>query len=120
MNKQMTENMATWTKKFGLDINAGPTDDKLKWAMDPKLDINSLDLAQTGDLLFALSSYHYTLAAQMGRVYAIMRHDNDPSARFKLNVIKPQHDSLELKISVVKKLFDRRANEHRRANANAT
>jgi len=117
MNKETTQKMTTWSRKFGLDINAGPTDDKLKWALDPNLDTTKLDLDKTGDLLFALSSYHYTLAAEMGRVYAIMRHDNDDLARAKLNVIKPQHDSLEIKISVVKKLFDRRANEHRRNNA---
>jgi len=117
MDRATKEKMAEWTSKFGLNINAGPADDKLKWALDPELDVKELDLDETGDLLFTLSSYHYTLAAEMGRVYAIMRYSNDDVARAKLNVIKPQHDSLELKISVVKKLFDRRCNEYRRQNA---
>lgn len=113
MNRETVEKMAAWSSKFGLNINAGPEEDKLKWALDPNLKVASLDLGQTGELLFILASYHYTLAAEMGRVYAIMRHDNDPLARAKLNVIKPQHDSIELKISVVKKLFDRRIHEHK-------
>jgi len=117
MNADTTEKLAKWTQKFGLNIHTGPGEDKLKWALSPDLDIKSLDLDRAGELMFALSSFHYTLAAEMGRVFAIMRHDNCPMARLKLNIIKPQLESIELKISVVKKLFDRRANEYRRNDA---
>lgn len=116
MNTETKERLAEWTEKFGLNIHAGPENDKLKWALDPTLSPKTLDLEETGELLFVLSSYHYTLSAEQGRVFAIMRHDNCSFARAKLNIIKPQVDSLELKISVIKKLFDRRANDHRRVN----
>jgi len=115
--EKMWEDMAPWASKFALSLRKSPEQDKLHWALNPDLEAAKLDLDETGQLLFILSSYHYSLAAEMGRVYAKMRYNSqDAVSRAKLNIIKPHHDSIELKISVVKKLFDRKVRENIRGN----
>lgn len=115
--ENIREQMAKWGAQFALAFNKPPKEDKLEWALDPDLDASKLELDEIGDLMFILSSYHYSLAAEMGRVYARMRYNpSDTVSRYKLNVIKPQHDALEMKISVVKKLFDRKVYAHKRVN----
>ncbi|MHA2063174.1 MAG: hypothetical protein ACXABY_02215 [Candidatus Thorarchaeota archaeon] len=115
--ENIREEMAKWSAQFALGFNKPPETDKLEWALNPNLDTKHLDLDELGQLMFILSSHHFSLAAEMGRVYARMRYDNnDHVSRAKLNIIKPQHDSLEVKISVVKKLFDRKVYAHKRMN----
>ncbi len=115
--ENIREEMGKWSAKFALFLADSPKEDKLKWALDPNLETAMLGLDELGQLMFILSSFHFTLAAEMGRVYARMRYDsNDSLSRAKLNIIKPQHDSLDLKISVIKKLFDRKVYAHKRMN----
>ena len=115
--ENIREKMDKWSAQYALVFNKLPEEDRLKWALNPNLKASTLELDELGELMFVLSSYHFSLAAEMGRVYARMRYDNnDHVSRAKLNIIKPQHDSLEVKISVVKKLFDRKVHAHKRMN----
>jgi hypothetical protein len=116
MEKEIKEKLRSWSEQFGLNIRSGPENDKLKWALDPKLKVSSLEIDDVGELLFVLSSYHYSLSAEMGRAYALVCYDSDPVARAKLNIVKPQQESIALKISVVKKIFDKKIREHMRSD----
>ena len=118
--ENIREEIAKWSSKFALFLATEPETDKLEWALNGNLNTHELSLDELGQLMFILSSHHSTLAAEMGRVYARMRYDSSDSvSRVKLNIIKPQHDALDLKITVIKKLFDRKVYAHKRMNTNA-
>jgi len=68
--------------------------------------------------LFVLSTQHLSLAAEMGRNFAAVKWNGNRVDRAKLNMLKPIHDSLDLHITVLKKLYDRKVREDmRRSNA---
>jgi len=115
--ENIRDEMARWGAQYALAFNKPPEQDRLEWALNPDLNAHELSLDQLGQLMFILASYHYSLAAEMGRVYARMRYNpSDNVSRAKLNIIKPQHDSLEVKINVIKKLFDRKVYASKRMN----
>lgn len=97
-----------WSHRYGLDKGRRGLDKtRLDWALDPNLQLSELSIDELGDLMFILSSYHYTLAAEMGRNYSRIKYSRtDKKSEAKLGIIKPLHDSLEVKISIIKKVFD--------------
>lgn len=107
-----------WKKQWGLDLINSPENDRLTRALDASLKPSSMTLDELGDYLFVLSTQHLSLAAEMGRNFAAVKWNGNRVDRAKLNMLKPIHDSLDLHITVLKKLYDRKVREDmRRSNA---
>lgn len=110
----MKEEFSNWKSRWGLTLIEDVQTDKLEWALGCISEASSLTIDEIGDLMFVLSSHHTALSAEMGRNFARVRWKNDPTSRAKLNMIKPVVESIELKITVLKKLFDRKVREDMR------
>lgn len=107
-----------WKNRWGLALIKDVNADRLEWALNNTQKASELSLDELGDLMFVLASHHVSLSAEMGRNFAAMKWNGNNVDRAKLNMIKPIVESIELKITVLKKLFDRRVREDmRRKNA---
>ena len=107
-----------WKKQWGLNLINSPEGDRLAAAFDATLHPSVMTLDELGDCMFVLSTQHLSLAAEMGRNFAAVKWNGNKISRAKLNMLKPIHDSLDLHITVLKKLYDRKVREDmRRSNA---
>ena len=112
MNEEEQQIFIDWKKQWGLDLINSPTDDRLKSAFDADRTPSTMSLNELGDYMFVLSTQHLSLAAEMGRNFAAVKwNERDRVSRAKLNMLKPIHDSLDLHITVLKKLYDRKVRE---------
>lgn len=107
-----------WKKQWGLVLITNPNGDRLQKALDATNKPSEMTLDELGDCMFVLSSQHLSLAAEMGRNFAAVKWNGNRVSRAKLNMLKPIHDSLDLHITVLKKLYDRKVREDMR-NKNA-
>lgn len=105
-----------WKKQWGLDLIMSPTEDLLQKYLDPTINPELLDIQELGQMMSVLSNFHFSLASEMGRKFASVRWKEHKADRAKLNMIKPIHDSLDLRISVLKKIYDRKVRKDMRSN----
>ena len=77
-----------------------------------------MEAKRVDEAMLILASYRLTLASQMGLCFARVKvleatgpRDALLTQRAKLNIIKPWHDAIEAKISVLKKVHDRKVKE---------
>jgi len=115
MNDATKDEFKNWKSRWGLTLIGDVKTDRLEWALGCVSEASSLSLDDIGDLMFVLSSHHTSLAAEMGRTFARLKWSNGDVDRAKLNMIKPIVESIELKITVLKKLFDRKVREDMRS-----
>lgn len=116
MNTEEQKIFKDWKEQWGLDLISAPSTDRLKAALDAELQPSHMTLNELGDYMFVLSTQHLSLAAEMGRNFAAVKwNERDRVSRAKLNMLKPIHDSLDLHITVLKKLYDRKVREDMRA-----
>jgi len=108
------ENNEAWKSRWGINLIKTVPGDRLEQAFDSDKLPSKMELDELGDLMFVLANHHLALAAEMGRNYSRVQWNSDRLARARLNVIKPIHDSIELKITVLKKLFDRKVRQDMR------
>lgn len=103
-----------WKETWGLNLISSPKEDKLKNVLNPDMDFSLMTIEEVGGALDVLSNYHLALAAEMGRNFAAVNWNGNKNSRAKLNMIKPIHDSIDLRITVLKKIFDKKIREDMR------
>lgn len=108
----MTE-IKNWRGSTLIDQIESPKSDQLVLLMG-RTDSRKLSIPELGYIIETLANYHLFLAAEMGRIYARVQYNGDKIERAKLNMIKPVHDSVKVKIDVLKKIFDSKVKEAER------
>lgn len=111
MNEEQQKVFMDWKKQWGLSLINKPEGDRLEKSLDAANKPSEMTLDELGDCMFVLSSQHLSLAAEMGRNFAAVKWNGNKVDRAKLNMLKPIHDSLELHITVLKKLYDRKVRQ---------
>ena len=101
-----------WRAETGLTFITSPENDAIEQAV--KLSgagFASLAPREQDEILSVLSSWHFFLSAEMGRIYARVVATSSGTDRAKLNMIKPAAEALKVKVDTLKKIYDRRIRE---------
>lgn len=115
-----------WQKEIGLStLELGPKGE-IEYAMNIHGgDLSELSIVQMDEVMSILANYLLFIAHQMGLIYARVKYleSRGPKGkllieRAKLNIIKPVHDAIKVKIDLLKKIYDRRVKENLYATGN--
>lgn len=112
MDKNELEEVKNWRLSSGLSFITSPENDAIEQAV--KLSgagFGSLAPREQDEILSVLSSWHFFLSAEMGRIYARVVAAGSATDRAKLNMIKPAAEALKVKVDTLKKIYDRRIRE---------
>lgn len=112
MEKNEMEEVKRWRGEVGLSFITSPENDAIDQAV--KLSgagFSSLAPREQDEILSVLSSWHFFLSAEMGRIYARVVVNGNVADRAKLNMIKPAAEALKVKVDTLKKIYDRRIRE---------
>ena len=115
---ELKDEIAKWRKKVGLDQLLPYDTGEVQWALNIGKSINYEEVGKVGEVMMILSNLRFTVAEQMGMVFARVRYlethgrgDELSVQRAKLNIIKPFHDAIDAKVAVVKKIYDFKVKE---------
>lgn len=115
----------TWKESTRIsNISLGDTNEiKAAMGLGAK-EISSFSLRELDESLIVLTNYLIYVSYEMGRLFAMVRFLESTDdrqklniERVKLNIVKPVHDALKVKIDILKKIYDRKIWE---ARSNAT
>jgi len=116
---ELKDEIAKWRTKIGLDQLLPYDTGEIQWALNIGKDLNYLEVGKVGEVMLILSNLRFTVAEQMGMVFARVRYcethgpKNELAVqRAKLNIVKPFHDAIEAKVAVVKKVYDFKVKEY--------
>ena len=112
MEKSEMDEVKKWRAETGLTFITSPENDAIEQAV--KLSgagFASLAPREQDEILSVLSSWHFFLSAEMGRIYARVVATSSGTDRAKLNMIKPAAEALKVKVDTLKKIYDRRIRE---------
>lgn len=122
--RPLSEEIEKWRKKVGLDQLQPYDTGDIGYALNVGKELNYLEVGKVGEVMMILSNLRFTVAEQMGMVFARVRYleAHGPRGeldiqRAKLNIIKPFHDAIEAKIAVVKKIYDFKVKEYLNASS---
>lgn len=115
----MKDEIERWKTATGLSSISMGDKDCIQYAMDVEgVELTTLNVIQLDEVLSILANYHIFLASEMGTLFARVKYleANGPSGdlnlqRAKLNMVKPVHDAIKVKIDVLKKIYDRHVRE---------
>ena len=117
----LKQSIDEWLKQVGIDQLHPYDTGELAWAINVGKELNDLEAAEVDAAMLILANYRLMLSYQMGMCFARVKYleQRGPRAaldaeRAKLNIIKPWHDGIEAKITVIKKIHDRKVKEAHR------
>ena len=107
-----------WLKSTGIDRLQPYDTGEIDFAINAGKQLSSMEAAKVDEVMLVLSNYRLNLSFQMGLCFARVKalevtgpRDELIAQRAKLNIVKPWHDAIEAKISVLKKVHDRKVRE---------
>ena len=107
-----------WLKDTGIDQLQPYDTGEIAFAVNAGKDLSGMTAADVDKVMIVLANYRLTLAYKMGVCFARVKvleatgpRDALIEQRAKLNIIKPWHDAIEAKITVLKKIHDRKVRE---------
>jgi hypothetical protein len=104
-----------WLKDTGIDRLQPYDTGEIDFAINAGKQLSSMEAAKVDEVMLILANYRIHLAFQMGLCFARVKaleatgpREELVAQRAKLNIIKPWHDAIEAKITVLKKVHDRK------------
>ncbi len=109
-----------WRKQTGLSTIEMGDKSEVEYAMGIcGTALTTLSPVQMDEVMSNLANYLLFMAHEMGVIFARVRYleavgprDKLVVERAKLNIIKPVHDAIKVKIDLLKKIYDRKVREH--------
>lgn len=112
---ELKEHIEKWLKETGIDQLQPYDTGEIAWALNIGKELVSLDAKTIDEAMIILANYRIMLAYKMGMCFARVKtleaqgpRDQLLQQRAQLNIIKPFHDAIEAKITVLKKIHDRK------------
>lgn len=115
------EQIENWRKEAGLNTIEMGDKSEIEYAMTIYgSDLTQLSAVQMDEVMSTLANYLIYVAHEMGTIFARVRYlesTRGPASslnteRAKLNIIKPVHDAIKVKIDLLKKIYDRKVKEN--------
>lgn len=121
---EIKKDIEGWKKQIGLDGIQSNAQNEIQFVMSlTSKELAAMDAKQFDEIMLVLGNWFFFLSHEMGTIYARVRHmQNTPSEkldleRAKLNILKPVHEALKVKIEVFKKVYERKIWEVRNASS---
>jgi signal recognition particle subunit SEC65 len=112
VDQKEAEEIKKWRAETGLTFIVSPSEDAVEKAIKSSGEgFSELHPRSQDEVLSILSSWHFYLSAEMGRIYARVVINANEVDRAKLNMVKPVAEALKVKIETLKKIYDRRIRE---------
>lgn len=116
---EIKEKIDKWRKEVGLTFIGLGDKELISYAMNVQgSDLANLTLVQMDEVMSILANYLLFLAHEMGVLFARVKYLESIRSmnllyaeRAKLNIIKPVHDAIRVKIDLMKKIYDRKVKD---------
>ena len=123
---ELKKEIEDWRKQLGLNTLDLGDKTEIEFAMNVRgADLTALSIVQVDEVMSILANYLLYLAHEMGILFARVKYLESAGPkrhlygeRAKLNIIKPVHDAIKVKIDLLKKIYDRRVKEAQNATGN--
>lgn len=116
---ELRDQIDNWRKQIGLSTLQLGDKTEIEYAMNicgP--DLTAISIVQMDEVMSVLANYLLFLAHEMGTLFARVRYLESAGPkrllyeqRAKLNIVKPVHDAIKVKIDLLKKIYDRRVRD---------
>ena len=116
---EVKQQIEDWRKQVGLSTLELGDKDEITYAMNVQgAELTALSPVQMDEVMSVLANYLLFLAHEMGTLFARVKYleSAGPKSRLlgeraKLNIIKPVHDAIKVKIDLLKKIYDRKVKD---------
>jgi hypothetical protein len=122
---ELKEEIEDWQKQVGISTLVIGDKEVIEYSMNIQGEgLSQLTIVQLDEVMSVLANYFLYLAYQMGTLFARVKYleSAGPKSRLyaeraKLNIVKPVHDAIKVKIDLLKKIYDRRVKEAQNASS---
>jgi hypothetical protein len=116
---ELKQQIEDWRKQTGLSTLQLGDKTEIEYAMNVQgSDLTTLSPVQMDEVMSVLANYLLYLAHEMGVLFARVKYLEAAGPkrllygeRAKLNIVKPVHDAIKVKIDLLKKIYDRKVRD---------